>query len=172
MTSYKDKRIARRLIQLCTCFLLLTNKAGAQLHAPNQPENRQLVLAEELFLQQQYKNAALKAKLFLQQPVETTNHVSHSRADKAKYFIVTSALKLNEPDGEKEAADYVNTTANPAYKQRVAYALAQNYFRKNMFREAIGYYELAGFANLNNNEIIDAKFELAYCYFNNSQFNQ
>ena len=62
--------------------------------------------------------------------------------------------------------------ANPAYKQRTAYALAQYYFRNNQLATAVPYYETAGIANLTNAEIANAKLELAYAYFTLRQFDK
>lgn len=169
MIPVKDKKIARLLIGLCSC-LLLTSNAAAQLHAPNLPQNRQLILAEELFAQQQYKNAAHAAELYLQQQPANTNPLLFANTNKADYLQVAAKLKLNETDAVPNAVSFISTTPNPAYKQRAAYALAQSYFKQNMFADAIYYYQMAGIYNLNNDEIINAKFELAYCYFNNSQF--
>lgn len=171
MTSNKDKKIARLLTALCTC-LLLTGNTSAQLHTQHRPQHKTLVQAEELFAQHQYKNAGAAAKLFLQESNTAANTKTYSETDKAKYLLTASMLKLDEPAAIPVAIDYINSTANPAYKQLAAFALAQNYFRKNMFADAIHYYEMAGIYNLNNEEIILAKFELAYCYFNNSQFDE
>ncbi len=172
MTFYKDRKIAQSFFAVCTGLLLMTNQAHAQLHAPHLPGNKQLKQAEELLAQKQYHNAALAVDMFLTQPRSATNTVSQSELDKAGYIKAVSQINANTTDAENNAISYINTTANPAYKQRTAYALAQSYFRNNRFTDAIRYYELAGVANLNNEEVINAKFELAYCYFNNSQFDQ
>lgn len=172
MTFYKDKKIAHCFVAACTCLLLFSSRVSAQLHTPHWPGNKHLKSAEELLAQKQYRNAALAIDLFMQQPRSATVPLSHSESDKAGYIRTISLLNLEDADAERDAIDYISCTANPAYKQRAAYALAQNYFRSNRFADAIKYYELAGVANLNNEEVINAKFELAYCYFNNSQFNQ
>lgn len=172
MTFYKDKKIAHSFIAACTCLLLFSSRVSAQLHTPHLPGNKHLRSAEELLAQKQYRNAVLAVDLFMQQPRSTTLPLSHSESDKAGYIRTISLLNLEDADAERDAINYISRTANPAYKQRAAYALAQNYFRNNRFADAIKYYELAGVANLNNEEVINAKFELAYCYFNNSQFNQ
>lgn len=172
MTFYKDRKIAHSFIAACTCLLLLTNRADAQLHTPHLPGNKPLRHAEDLMAQKQYRNAVLAVDMFMQQPRSATQPLSHSEQDKAGYIKAISLLSVQDPDAEDMAIRYISHTANPAYKQRTAFALAQSYFRNNRFADAIRYYELAGVANLDNEEIINAKFELAYCYFNNSQFNQ
>lgn len=172
MTFYKDRKIAHSFVAACISFLLLTNRADAQLHTPHMAGNRQLKHAEELLAQKQYQNAALAADLFMQQPRSATTPISQSERDKAGYVKTISLLNTQDTDAESVALHFVHHTANPAYKQRAAYGLAQNYFRNNRYADAIRYYELAGVANLSNEEVINAKFELAYCYFNNSQFTE
>lgn len=172
MTFLKDKKIAHSFFAVCTCLWLFSSQASAQLHAPNISANRHLKSAEELFAQEQYKTAAQSVTLFNQQLHSATTPASLSEKDKAAYIYAVSLLKLNEADAETKALTFINHTANPAYKQRTAYSLAQSYFKNNRYADAIKYYELAGVANLSNEEVINAKFELAYCYFNNSQFNQ
>ena len=167
----KDRKITRIFIGICT-GLLISSHAVGQLHTPNQPQNKQLFLAEELFNRGLYKNAYTSAQEYLEIQKPAAAAYIHADVDKAKYLIVVSKLQLDENDAISNAEKYIKATANPAYKQRAAYALAQNYFRKNMYAEAISYYELADIYNLDNHEVINAKFELAYCYFNNSQFNE
>lgn len=172
MTSKKDKKITRRFANLCLCLTLLGSNASAQSHAPNLPANNNLVLAEELHQQQKYRGAISAAGKYLQQYHQTTNKKHQADIDKAGYIQSTAMLKCGDHNADIFAKEYINNTANPAYKQRAAYALAQDYFNNSRYQEAIPYYEIAGFANLNNGEVIQARFELAYCYFSNGQFNQ
>lgn len=167
----KDRSITRLFLGVCT-GLLISSSAAGQMHTPHQPQNRQLFLAEELFNRGLYKNAYISAQQYLDIKKYAASADIHADADKAKYLIAVSKLQLDEKDAISDAEKYISTTANPAYKQRAAYALAQNYFKKNMYAEAISYYELADIYNLDNQEVINAKFELAYCYFNNSQFSE
>lgn len=172
MTLVKDKKVAHILISFCICSLLITQQAAGQLHTPNRPANKDLHLAEELYLQQQYHAALAATERYLLQPAPAAQPKTHTELDKAGYLRAASMLKTGHTDAEQEATTFINATANPAYKQRTAYALAQHHFNNNRFAVAMEYYELAGVANLDNDEIIQAKFELAYCYFSSGRFNQ
>jgi tetratricopeptide (TPR) repeat protein len=152
--------------------MLLSVPAKAQLHTPNLPENRQLLLAEEQYLQGHFALALQSATAYLQQNIGTTNAKAADLVNKAQFFKAVSALRLDLPSCEDSAIATINTTSNPAYKQRTAFALAQFYFRHNRLTNAIPYYEMANFANLSNKEIADSRFELAYCYFNSMQFDK
>lgn len=172
MTLNKDKKITRVFVKICFSLTLLSGNVFAQLHAPNLPQNKDLVLAEELYMQHKYSGAVAASSAFLKQHRSVTAPAQHVATDKAGYILASSLLKQDQKNAETFATAYITSTANPAYKQRVAYALAQHYFNTGRFKEAISYYELAGVANLNNEEVIQAKFELAYCYFSSGLFNQ
>lgn len=92
--------------------------------------------------------------------------------EEAKYYLILSNLQRKAEGSFEDATSYLQTIINPFYKQRVAFSLAQNFFQENYLSEAITYYEMAGVDNLSNDEVADAKFELAYSYFNNQSFQQ
>ncbi len=157
------------------CFIALAavgKPASSQINAPEQPENKWIRLAEEEFLNGHYRAAMQAANKYLSLPA--TNHTGakhYYKQDKANYYKTVASLKLNDINSIDDAVDYVNNTANPTYKQRAAFAVAKYYFENNQLNSAIRYYEMAGIANLNNDEIADSKFELAYAYFNNNQLD-
>lgn len=90
----------------------------------------------------------------------------------AQYYFNMCALQLNQPDAVDLSKKYLRDVDNNPRKQLTAYNLARYYFRHNQLEEAIPYYEQAGFDNLSNNDIAEAKFELGYCYFNMKEFNK
>lgn len=90
----------------------------------------------------------------------------------AHYYYTMCALKLQNEDAEKKALDFIKNYNNSAREQMVSYQLARFYFHRNKFTEAIPYYEAASIDNLSNEDIADAKFELAYCYFNVKDFKK
>lgn len=152
--------------------IALSVPTWAQLHTPELPENKMLVLAEQQFFQGHYALALQSANEYVSQKPLNTYIQPADLSNKAHFFAAVSALKLDIPGCEDTAATAIQTTSNPAYKQRTAFALAQYYFQKNRLTEAIPYYEMAGYANLSNKEIADSRFELAYCYFNSMQFDK
>jgi len=94
------------------------------------------------------------------------------KIEEARYYLILSNLKRGASNGTVEAEKFVKTEQNLYFKQRVAFALAQYYFHNNELEKAIVYYEIAGVDNLSNEEVADAKFELAYSYFNNQEFSK
>lgn len=90
----------------------------------------------------------------------------------AHYYYVMCALKLQNEDAEKKALAFLKEFNNYAREQLVSFQLGRYYFNRNRFSEAIPYYEAASIDNLSNEEIADAKFELAYSYFNAKDFKK
>lgn len=122
--------------------------------------------AKELFVKQQYALAyPLLQEVIDQYPdKEKSNNVYLH--DDVNYYFVVCRLKLQLPIAEEEAKHYINWVNNTPRIELMSYHLGKFYFVKNDFSNAIKYYEKAALTNLSNEEIADAKFEMAYCYFN------
>ena len=126
--------------------------------------------AKELFIKQQY---ALAYPL-LQQVKNTypENQKSNNTpvSDDVQYYFIVCRLKLQLPIAEEEAIHYIDWINNTPRSELMSYHLGKFYFTKDDFTSAIKFYENAGLTNLSNEEVADAKFEMAYCYFNLKRF--
>lgn len=155
------------------CLIIVKgSQASAQIHSPHLPENKWLHLAQEQFGQGQYSSAAQSARNYISYHNSDIYSRRSDAPDRAKFYLTVSGLRLMADGCVDSALGYIATTANPAFRQRTAYALAQYYFQDNKYAEAIPYYEMAGIANLTNAEIANAKFELAYAYFTLREFDK
>jgi tetratricopeptide (TPR) repeat protein len=126
--------------------------------------------AKELFVKEQYALAYPLLKVLKEQyPDNSISNHTYINDDLSYYYIVCE-LKLQQPVAEDEARHYIEVVSNEPRRQLMSYHLAKFYFTKDDFNNAINYYERAGLDNLSNEEIADAKFEKAYCYFNLKQF--
>lgn len=170
MTQRKKPHFSRSLAYLTFTFLL-SSQASAQIHTPQLPANSYAFLVEEQFQQGHYTAAIQSADKYLMQQ-QGNIYNKNIDVDKVKFYRIASALKLSTNTCVEEAKAYITATANPAGKRRMAYRLAQFYFEQGMLANAIPYYEMAGIDNLSNAEIANARFELAYCYFNSKQFDK
>lgn len=171
MKQPKRKFIPRSLAGIAVATLL-TSQASAQIHVPVHPHNQSLILAEEQYQQGHYRMAAQSARQYLGAYAQPTATHPLTDVEKAQYYLALAQLKLDNDGCTDSAVAFINRTANPAYQQRTAFALAQYYFRHEQLTSAISWYEAAGISNLTNREIADSKFELAYCYFNSRQFSK
>lgn len=166
----------KRQVMLSASFagiILLNVVCHAQVLSPDIPANKSFALAEEQFEQQQYALCAQSARTYLQQ--EAVSNIQMPKAtdiEKIKCYLTLSSIMLNTPGCIDSANAMIIQMRNSAYKQRIAYTVAQYYFQYNKLADAIPYYEMTGIANLSNKEITDEKFELAYCYFNSRNFDK
>jgi tetratricopeptide (TPR) repeat protein len=159
-------------IWLLAFGLIAGNLSNAQVLAPDQSASRELTLIEQQYHAQNYTFAAQSARQYLSEPATAAMPENNADKEKARYFLALSGIKKQARDCKEYAIQFIKSTSVPAYKQRLQFALAQYYFQHDQLTNAIPLYVQAGIANLDNNEIADAKFELAYCYFNNRQFDK
>jgi TolA-binding protein len=170
LQRYKRHSIIAVLTAVLSLFCIASD---AQVLAPERPENKPLMLFEEQYAQGHYAAASQTARQYI---VNATAHniveENGLNIDKARYILALSSLKTMTPGGKDSAISERAQTPNPVYKQRLGFALAQYYFRNNELAKAITLYESTGLANLSGEEIAEEKFEMAYCYFNNKQFDK
>ena len=171
MTGQKRKSAYTYILVAALGAALSFNTSAQTLH-PDKPASRHMILAEQQFRQEHYSLAAQSARLFLAEKQDKVKAEQSKVIEKAEYIIVVSDIKMNEPGCLARADEFNYNTQNKAFEQRINFAIAHHYFRFNHFSDAIPYYERAGIENLSNAEIADEKFELAYCYFNNRQFDK
>lgn len=128
--------------------------------------------AQQYFQQEKY---SVSMQLF-KQTIDNIDYFHESNRDLVKtdayYYYTVCALKLQQDNAEKIALEYLKIFNNNAREQLVSYQLAKYYFHQNKLKEAIPLYEKANIDNLSNAEIAEAKFELAYCYFNVKDFQK
>ena len=126
--------------------------------------------AKELFIKQQYALAYPILQEVKEQFPEKQKSENAYLHDDVNYYYIVCRLKLQIPEAEEEAKHYIDWVNNQPRLELMSYHLGKFYFTKNDFTKAITYYEKAALDNLSNEEIADAKFEMAYCYFNLKRF--
>ncbi|MEN9570730.1 MAG: hypothetical protein RL172_1961 [Bacteroidota bacterium] len=157
---------------LAFIFVCIQHHTAQQTHVFTDAEKK-LKEAKDFFIKQQYALAyPLLQQIVQQQQDAGTTALPVYLQDDTRYYYTVSRLKLQVPMAETEAKQYIGEVSNAARKQLMSYHLGKYYFVSNYFRTAISYYEDAGLDNLGNDEIADAKFEMAYCYFNLKEFDK
>ncbi|MGN6164147.1 MAG: tetratricopeptide repeat protein [Flavisolibacter sp.] len=126
--------------------------------------------AKEYFQKEQYSLAYPLFKELQQSLKETSKANTPIEAQEINYYTIVCALKQNEGRAEQDAQEYIDVTKNDARVQMMSFHLAESYFRKHQFSDAVDLYENANIANLSNREIADMKFHQGYSYFTLQQF--
>ena len=157
-------------IFLLSSFSILTLFSFAQQNLVYQQPDTRYQMAKEYFQKGQY-NLAYPLLKELSQTIKETDRANNAlMVEEIEYFTTASALMQNESSAEYDANQYITITKNNARVQMMSFHLAEYYFRKQQFSEAVDLYEKANIANLNNREIADLKFHQGYSYFTLKQF--
>ncbi len=161
-----------RTIFFSLLLLAVTVSSFAQpTHTITDPE-RKYKEAKEFFVKEQYALAyPLMKELKKSYPDNTVSDHTYINDD-VNYYYIACQLKLMHEVAEKEAIQYTSNVTNEPRRQILSFHLAHYYFLKDDFSNAIDYFEKAGYDNLSNDQIADAKFEKAYAHFNLKQFAQ
>lgn len=127
--------------------------------------------AKEYFIKGGYSLAYPLLKPLVDKYPENTQS-SHAYLNQdIEYYYIVCLLKLNQEIAEGEATGFIDAANNEPRQQLMSFHLAQYFFTRNDYARAVIYYERAGYNNLSNEDIADAKFELAYSYFSVEHFD-
>lgn len=150
---------------LTSLAVLFTFSSFAQANYNVTDPGKDYKQAKEYFIKGDYALAyPLLKPLADKYPDNTASSHAYLNQDIQYYYIVTG-LKLGHSLAEEKAQRFIESATNEPRQQMMSFHLARYYFLKNDFARASVYYERAGYDNLSNEEIADAKFELAYSYF-------
>lgn len=153
-------------------FLLISLYSYSQANYNITDPEKEFKEAKEYFIKDEYSLAYPLLKALEDKYPENTQS-SHAYLNQdLQYYYIVCGLKLNQSVAEDEAKRFVDAANNEPRQQMMSYHLAKYYFTKNDYARAVVFYERAGYDNLSNEEIADAKFELAYSYFNLKQFDK
>ena len=161
----------KRMLQaMCVMMGLWPAHTFAQQTARFRPASEALFRTGDAAAQRLYALAAQSARESLNQSAAGIQPAWPSRKLYERYVAAIGDLRTDAPHCLDSARALLPQIIPAALRDRLSLAIAQYYFIQGKLAEAIPYYEAAGIANLSNHEIADAKFELAYAYFNNRQF--
>ena len=151
-------------------FVLTVQSASSQANYSVTDPEKTYKQAKDYFMKGDYLLAyPLLKPLRDKYPDNTSSEHAYLNQD-VNYFFVATGLKLDQSVAEEEAQRFLKSAIDEPRKQLMSFFLAQFYFQKENFPRAALYYERAGYENLSNDQIADAKFELAYSYFRMNEF--
>ncbi len=151
--------------------LLLSCAAFAQPTHVITDEEKEYKTVREFIAKEQYAFAytLLKELRFKYAGNKKTDHAYID--EDINYYTAICELKLMQDIGRADGLEYIRTVSNEPRRQLISFHLAHYYFLKNDYEKAISNFNNAGYDNLSNEQIADAKFEKAYAHFNLKQFS-
>jgi TolA-binding protein len=126
-------------------------------------------LAKELYQKEQFSLAYPLFKAIALTGLNASN-IATSIQTEAKYYSIACALQLNDPTAEVAAKEFIDLEHNTPKVQILSYHLAEYYYRKQDFSNALDYYQRTDVGNLSNRQIADMRFHQGYSYFTLQQF--
>lgn len=162
--------IKRTLQALIVSMLLAPAGTYAQEGLRFQPGTEVGFRAEDALSVNLYRLAADAARKQLRGQYTTPVPEFRNPQLRLRYIDVLGQLRADRPGALEAATALLPELTQGPLRERLSLAIARHLFLKERLAEAIPFYETAGIENLGNLEIADAKFELAYAYFNSRQF--
>lgn len=127
---------------------------------------------KEMMVKEAYAQAyPLTRELKAQYADNTVSDHAYINEDVNFYYIVCE-LKLMMDIAKDDAEKYIHDVNNEPRRQMLSFHLGHYYFLKDDYANAISSFDRAGYDNLSNDQIADAKFEKAYAHFNLKHFEQ
>ena len=162
----------KRLLFSFVVLLFAHSYSIAQATKINNDPDANFKLAKELYQKQEFNLAyPLFNELSAKYNARESN-IPVSYALEAMYYAIACHLRLNDETAVTNAKTFIEAEHNAPRTQMMSYQLAEYYYRKKDFTNAITYYEKAGIDNLSNSEIAAMKFHEAYGYFTAKNFNE
>ncbi len=164
-----NSRITYILFILFSCFSFQVAAQSTSIYHDPELKFKQ---AQEYFMNDQY-SLALPLLRELKQEVETSTILNHSiQVQEIDFFLLACGLQQNDERSIMPSREFIMVVHNMPRTQQLSFHLANYYFRKQQFVDALEFYEKAEIASLNNVQISEAKFRMAYSYFHLKRFQQ
>jgi len=162
--------INQRFMLMLLFAVLYLNVHAQPTHFITDPEKKYKE-AKEFFIKEDYALAYPLLKE-LKQAYPDNRISDHTYLnDDVNYYYIVCELQLLQDIGNENALQFISTVNNEPRRQIMSFHLAHYYFLKNEYSKAIEYFSIAGYDNISNEQIADAKFEKAYAYFNLKEFD-
>ncbi len=154
----------KRSIYIVAFIFTVQMQLFAQVTMSNNDPDAEFKQAKEFYQKEQFSLAYLKFKSIVENPSVNSKLPISSQLE-ARFYTISTGLKMNEASAENSARQFIETEYNTARIQMLSYQLGEYFFRKQDYTNALAYFEKCGIDNLTNREIAEMRFHQAYGYF-------
>ena len=162
------KLTCKKTALLCiTAMLFYTTQA--QYTKANDDPDAKFKLAKEAYQKEQFSIAYPIFKALYAENKGGSN-IPVTIQTESKYYSIICGLQLNDPTAEVAAKEFIYLEHHAPRIEMLSYHLAEYYYRKKNFTEAVTYYQMANIENLETSEVATLKFHEGYCYFAMQRF--
>lgn len=124
----------------------------------------------ELFDEKNYLSAREKFEEIYKQPKTVSTHTNDVLMQNLEYYIAVCATENGDKDAEQLLLNYYKAYHETDKRRLICFYLGKYYYRNNQYNDAITYFAKVKINDLNNDQIYDYKFQLAYSYFTKKKF--
>lgn len=115
-----------------------------------------------LLFENKHYNAALEC---FEQYIKEFAGDNQQELAMAKYYEAVSSLYLGNGNCENKIMTFINENPTNLMVDHAKFLYANHLFKKKKYRNALNIYNDADIKNLNQEEQIECKYKLAYCYY-------
>ncbi len=151
-------------------FSFFSHPLLSQYTAINNDPDATFKLAKELYAKKQLSLAYPLFKTLADEKMQS--NFPALKQSEIRYYSIICGLELKDETAEQAARKYLELEYNSARVEMMNYHLAEYYYHKNNFAEALNFYENASYDNMSNDEIARMKFHQAYALFTMKRFSE
>ncbi len=161
----------KRFVFLVVCFAawLYTPAQQSQVYLDAEQAFRKGL---ELFDERNYLSAREKFEDIYKQPAVYTHHENLVLMQNLEFYIAACAAETNDKDAEKLLLAYYKKYHETDKRRLVNLYLGKYYYQNKKYQEAIDYLSKVKTEDLNNQQLYDYRFMLAYSYFTKKKFTE
>ncbi|MBP6732959.1 MAG: tetratricopeptide repeat protein, partial [Chitinophagales bacterium] len=126
----------------------------------------------ELFDEKNYLSAREKFEEIYKVQKTATTHTNEVLMQNLEYYIAVCATESNDKDAEQLLLNYHKHYHETDKRRLIYFYLGKYYYKNKRYTEAIDYFTKVNIDDLNNDQIYDYKFQLAYSYFTKKKFTE
>jgi len=154
-------------------LLLFKVAAIAQLNVTDIDSIKTYNNAEAYFEQGNYNQAMLYFDDFIKQQnkKKSANHYANN-IENAYFYTAVASKKLNNSDARQKLLAYVERYPDGGNASYAYFHLGEMEYLSRRYREAISAFEKVNPSLLSYNDLVDYRFEIAYSYFANKEFDK
>jgi len=119
-----------------------------------------------------YNQAMLYFEDFLKEEEFYSNNEHANQYQNAMFYNAVAAKKLDNSDGKLKLRQYVDRYPEGINSGIVWFHLGQMEYRDKQYKEAIEAFQHVKPADLEYEDLVDFRFQLAYSFFSNKDFNK
>ncbi len=159
----------KRIFCLAICYISIfaAHAQQTQIYADAEAALKKGI---ELFDEKNYLSAREKFEEIYKQPKTAVSHTNEVMMQNLEYYIAVCATEVNDKDAEQLLLGYFKKYHETDKRRLIYFYLGKYYYRNNNYTDAITYFTKINIDDLNNDQIYDYKFQLAYSYFTKKKF--